>query len=503
MTENDGVDYIAMDKKLEPVTKLLGAHQPQLALDRLLFLMKQGVFEPGELWRAYQRLGTCYFELLEMEKAAGAFWETLTHPLGMPYRKQCEYYSNYLFTLHYLPHASDAFLRERHLAYNQLCENVPKFTHHPHHHHHAKLRIGYIAPTFNKTVVSFFSAELLMRFDRERFDVYLYSLRKAPEDDAFVEDLKKNYIHHWKDFAFEDLSKNVATAIYEDEIDILFDLTVHTEGGRTLQVMKFKPAPVQVAGIGYMSTSGLRDVDYFLSDVHLDPPGQHDEDFAEQLVRLPHSHFCYTPPEHFLWREKFWHPHKEILFGSFNNFAKLNEDILLLWKRILERVPGSRLLLKNSNYRTWTLRRIKDRVRHLGFPMDRVMFEGVTGDYFDRYADVDILLDTYPYTGGGTTCDALICGVPVITKYGSRHGTRFSYSLLANLGLEGLAAASDEEYVEKAVALAGDRELLAVLHEKIPELMKSSPVMDGAGYVRDVEAAYLRMWQAWQEKMAK
>ena len=92
MTENDGVDYIAMDKKLEPVTKLLGAHQPQLALDRLLFLMKQGVFEPGELWRAYQRLGTCYFELLEMEKAAGAFWETLTHPLGMPYRKQCEYY---------------------------------------------------------------------------------------------------------------------------------------------------------------------------------------------------------------------------------------------------------------------------------------------------------------------------------------------------------------------------------------------------------------------------
>ena len=131
------------------------------------------------------------------------------------------------------------------------------------------------------------------------------------------------------------------------------------------------------------------------------------------------------------------------------------------------------------------------------------MFEGVTGDYFDRYADVDILLDTYPYTGGGTTCDALICGVPVITKYGSRHGTRFSYSLLANLGLEELAAASDEEYVEKAVALAKDPELLAVLHEKIPELMKSSPVMDGAGYVRDVEAAYLRMWQAWQEKMAK
>ena len=203
---------------------------------------------------------------------------------------------------------------------------------------------------------------------------------------------------------------------------------------------------------------------------------QHDEDFAEQLVRLPHSHFCYTPPEHFLWREKFWHPHKEILFGSFNNFAKLNEDILLLWKRILERVPGSRLLLKNSNYRTWTLRRIKDRVRHLGFPMDRVMFEGVTGDYFDRYADVDILLDTYPYTGGGTTCDALICGVPVITKYGSRHGTRFSYSLLANLGLEGLAAASDEEYVEKAVALAKDPELLAVLHEKIPSL---SPCLQG------------------------
>ena len=494
------VDYAVMDEKLERVRKLLMEHRPQLALDRLLHLLQQGVFEPGELWRAYYRLATCYFELLDMEKAADAYWVALNHPEGMPYRLQCDYYSNYLFILHYLPHADRAFLRERNFIYDQLCAGAQSYASYP--RHHEKLRVGYIAPTFRETVVSFFSVQLLTRYDRSRFEVYLYSMRPDDRDTPLEQDLAKS-VSKWRSFGMWDDRQAIADTIHGDEIDILFDLTVHTEGGPTLQAMKYHPAPVQIAGIGYMSTSGMRAMDYFLTDVYLDPPGEHDEDFSEALVRLPHSHFCYTPPERVLRRKRFWQPHRTILFASFNNFAKLNEDILLLWKRILERVPKAQLLLKNSSGRTWILRRIKDRVRRLGFPMDRVIIEGNTADYLDRYADVDILLDSYPYTGGGTTCDALLCGVPVITKYGDRHGTRFSYSLLANAGLADLAADNDDAYVEKAVALANDRELLAALHEKIPELMKASPIMDGAGYVRDIEKAYLCMWQAYQARAPK
>ena len=110
---------------------------------------------------------------------------------------------------------------------------------------------------------------------------------------------------------------------------------------------------------------------------------------------------------------------------------------------------------------------------------------------------MDLLLDTYPYVGGGTTCDALYAGVPVVSLYGRRHGTRFGYSLLTNAGLGELAAATEEEYVEKAVALGSDPVLLAALHEKIPGMFRQSPVMDAAGYMRDVQAAYERIWQKW------
>ena len=169
--------------------------------------------------------------------------------------------------------------------------------------------------------------------------------------------------------------------------------------------------------------------------------------------------------------------------------------MLLVWKKILNQVPGSKLLLKNGSLRSWNHRKIVDRLRDLGFKKEQVEIESATADYLDRYMDVDILLDTYPYVGGGTTCDALLRGVPIITKYGERHGTRFGYSLLANVGLSELAARTDEEYVQKAVALANDPSLLVKLHETIATRMKNSPIMNASQYVRSVETAYRMILQ--------
>ena len=491
---SDPVDYAAMDAKLEPVMQLLAAHQPQLALDRLLFLQRQQIFRPHEMWRFYERLALCYFHLLDMDKAQQSYWLAINHTEGLPYRKQCELYSNYLFVLHYVPGVSTSFMTQQHLAYNQLCAQEEQFRHRASARHHAKIRVGYIAPFFIKNVVSFFSVQLMTRYDRNCFEVYLYSL--WPQEDILTEELK-NSVAGWASFTPDVDYRKVTQRIYDDEIDILFDLTVHTEGGRTLQVMRYKPAPVQVAGIGYMSTSGVQAIDYFLTDVYLDPPGEHEEQFAEKLLRLPHSHFCYTPPERFLQCRKTYQLHTPVVYGSFNNFAKITDDMLLLWKEILTRVPDAQLLLKHSNTRTWVIRRVTDRARRLGLPMERITIEGSTADYLDRYMDVDIILDTYPYVGGGTTCDALLRGMPVITRYSERHGTRFGYSLLANIGFEELAAASDEEYVAKAVSLARSPELLPALHAQIEQRMRESPIMDAAGYVRDVEAAYQQIWQTW------
>ena len=492
------MDYIAMDKKLEPVVKLMLAKKPQMALERLQFLIHQGVFLPEEMWRVYQRMGDCYFALLEPEKTREVLWECLTHPVGMPLRKQQEIYSNYLFISHYHPLVSDEELREKHFLYNQLMANNVLFHHRK--RKHAKLRIGYLAPMHCRNVVSFFSVHLMTAYDRSRFEVYLYSFEE--ENDALTVQLKEQ-TDGWQVFPASMMRREMAEKIYQDEIDILVDLGVHTYGGRTLQIMGYRPAPVQMAGIGYMSTSGMTAIDYFLTDRYCDPPGQNDEDFTEKLIRLPHSHFCYMPPERILYCKGVYKLHDPVWFGSFNNIAKINESVLRCWREILRRVPGSMLLIKNASHSVWNLTALRQKMRRLGFPDDQYILEQGSADYLDRYLDVDIVLDTYPYTGGGSTCDALLRGMPVITRYGKRHGTRFSYSLLANVGLEDLAASSDAEYIEKAVALANNPERIKRIHAELPQIMMKSPIMNIKDYVDTVENVYERIWQQWLVRAGK
>lgn len=486
------MDYIAMDRKLEPVIKLYTAHKPKLALDRLRFLLNQGIFLPEEMWRVYQRMGDCFFDMLEIDKAREVYWYCLTHAEGMPLRKQQEIFSNYLFISHYSTRISDEELREKHFIYDQLLQRSVMFTHRK--RKHKKLRIGYLAPMHCKNVVSFFSVHLMTTYDKSRFEVYLYSL--MGQDDDLTKQLQEE-TDGWYIFPANMKRREMAEKIYRDEIDILVDLGVHTAGGQTLQIMGYKPAPVQMAGIGYMSTSGMTAIDYFLTDRYCDPLGENDEDFSEKLIRLPQSHFCYMPPERILHCKGVYKLHSPIWFGSFNNIAKITEPMLLCWKEILNRVPGARVLIKNASSSVWNLAALRQKMRRVSFPEERYVLEKGSHDYLDRYLDVDIVLDTYPYTGGGSTCDALLRGMPVITRYGKRHGTRFGYSLLANVGLEDLAAGSDEEYIEKAVALAKDPERIKRIHAELPAKMMASPIMDVKEYVKTVESAYEQIWQRW------
>ena len=168
-----------------------------------------------------------------------------------------------------------------------------------------------------------------------------------------------------------------------------------------------------------------------------------------------------------------------------------------LWREILCRTPGSRLILKNTGERMAEERRLRRMAARIGFSEGEVEFRSGTSDYLAQYLDVDIALDTYPYPGGGTTCDALFMGVPVISLYGERFGSRFGLSLLSALGLPELAAATGDEYVEKAAALAASPETLDALHEGLRERMKASPLMDGLGYTREVENLYEKAWQEW------
>ena len=279
--------------------------------------------------------------------------------------------------------------------------------------------------------------------------------------------------------------------IRDDEIDILFDLNGHTDHNR-LPVAAYRPASVQLSGIGDVSGTGLDCFDYFLSD---ETCAGDENYFVEKLLKLPHSHFCHEAstklePAPFPPCVK----NNFVTFGCFNQFHKITDSMLRAWKKILDAVPASRLLLKNKIINTDDGKIfVGERLKNFGFDLDRVELRGTSKTWLAEYADIDVALDTFPYTGGVTSCEALYMGVPVVSLYGARHGSRFGLSILKNVGLEELAVASYDEYIARAVMLAGDRELLTLLRKNLRGMMKNSPLMDSELYLREIQAAFKKI----------
>ncbi len=441
-------------------------------------------------WAFFEAKGMTCLNTGRIQEGLENLRRALFSPEGMPLLSQRRIASNYLVDLHYPDYVSDFEMYDAHALYDKLFLKDIAFHHKK--NYKTKLRIGYLSPNLMTHIVLNFVIQLFTLYDKKRFEVYLYQTGKRHDE---VSDWLMNMTDGWRDLSGLN-AHEAAQKIYDDDIDILFDLAGHTEGGATLQICAYKPAPIQLCGIGWFDTTGLSAIDYFLSDIYCDPP-ENDALFTEKLIRLPHSHFCYTPPETVLRCKAEYHVHSPIVFGSFNNFDKITDKMLRAWKRLLQIVPGSKLLLKNV-YRTMDrVEHMKKRLLTFGFRAEQIDVRPGSFNYLDEYMDMDIALDTYPYPGGGTTCEALYMGVPVVTRYGQRHGSRFGYSLLKNMGLGELTALSEDEYIRIATALAGDRALLEGLHSSLRTMMEKSPLMDAKGYVRDVESAYEKIWKDW------
>lgn len=409
---------------------------------------------------------------------------------------QRTYYGAALFKLNALDlPAREVY--EKSLGYAELFRDVQPYIHYGRRKKN-KIRIGYISGDFCEHVMLYFIWPFLAGFDSSQFEVYVYNLGKHDQYSAFLQSL----VTEWRDLSdhARDMER-IAREIYADEVDILFDLAGHTAASG-LAALAWKPAPVQISGLGYMATTGLPAVDYFVTDHFCDPEGSGSEAvYVEKLLRLT-SQFCYNGFAHLPSstgtpaRMKGY-----IQFASFNQYAKLQDNMLLAWREIMERVPNARLLLKNKAYGKCGVAALAhERLKCLGFDMNRVQFEVATRDYMQRYLDVDIALDTFPWPGGGTTCDALYMGVPVVSLYTERHSTRFTYSLLANIGLGELASTRIEDYIEAAVALANNIDLLDALHREIRDRMKTSPVMDQERYIREMEDCYRAIWAEWEAR---
>ncbi len=410
--------------------------------------------------------------------------------------QRCEFHGGLIFTLLMHPGFDAMAIRRELDCFNvqQALPRAPQVV--PHGNDRSperRLRIGYVSPDFRDHVVGRNILPLFLHHDHEPFEIYCYaSLSNSDAMSARFQSLAD----HWRDItALSDTQ--AADLIRQDKIDILVDLALHTDGSRVM-VLAYKPAPVQVTFAGYPGSTGLAAIDYRLTDVHLDPPGEHDEWYSEKSIRLPETFWCFDP----LGMDFPVSPlpaaaNKFITFGCLNNSWKINEQCLALWAKVLVAVANSRLvlLLPEGSIRE----RVAQIMKSHGVDPARLHFVSrrPRGGYMQLYHQIDIGLDTWPYNGHSTSLDSYWMGVPAVTLVGKTVVGRAGLSQLTNLGLNELIARDPEQFVQIAGELAQDIPRLNELRAGLRERMKVSPLMNATAFARNIESAYRQMWRNW------
>ncbi|MFC3227254.1 tetratricopeptide repeat protein [Marinibaculum pumilum] len=353
------------------------------------------------------------------------------------------------------------------------------------------LRIGYMSGDFNFHSASDGFGSVLLHHDRSRFHVTLYS--NSDHEDSRTEEFIKVADRYVRARMMSD--DRLAALIRQDEIDVLVDLSGHSAGNR-LPVFARRPAPVQATGWGYATSTGLQAMDYLLADRWL-VPWESDRFYTEEIAvlpcvlsfRVPERLPALSPPP---CVDKGF-----VTFGNFNRIVKASPSCLEAWARILQRVPGSRLLLKCMTFDDAEVRRsVLDRLVGFGAAEDQVVLRGSSSraEQLQMHAEVDIALDSFRNNGGVTTCEALAMGVPVVTLCGDVPVSRNGASIMAGLGCPEWIAHDIADYVEKVCGLAADPSRLVDIRKGLRQLLLSSPLGNNRRYTREVEAAYRRMW---------
>ena len=407
-----------------------------------------------------------------------------------------EVFSNYLFLQQHLPGADGLALLDAHRAYAARFEAAAPA---PPAHGNSReadrvLRVGLVSADFCAHPLANFLEPVLARHDRSQ--VELICLSNSPQQDETTLRLRAladgwQLLHGLSDHGAAELVRSLS-------IDILIDLSGHTAGNR-LGLFILKPAPLQLTWLGYIGTTGLRAIDARITDALADPPGLAEAWHSEALLRMPHSQWCYRP-------------HAEappvsappfaakgfVTFASFNNVAKLSDELLDLWGCLLAELPSARLLVAGAPPGV-ARQRMVDRLAGQGVSASRLDFRERTsvGAYLGLFGEADIALDAFPYQGGTTTCDALWMGVPVLSLTGQRSVARSGVSLLGTVGLQDWVLDTPQAFLAQARKWAGNAPDLGSLRLDLRARIKNSPLMDETGFVRDWEALLRKAWRAW------
>lgn len=400
-------------------------------------------------------------------------------------------HSNRVFALNYLPDLDAATIAEEHRQWaahhvSALYPSAPPplvgAT-------GRRLRVGLMSPDLRCHPVAYLLQPYLAHYDRRAIEIFIYS--DVATGDRLTAELRQQ-VDHWHDIAGHS-HQDVADLVRQHALDLLVDLAGHSARHR-LPVFAMKPVPVQASWIGYFNTTGLASIDYFVTDPASTPPelAQH---FTERALYLPASRFCYVlpayaPPVAPLPALRTG----QVTFGCFNNLAKLNARVISTWAEILKRNDRSRLVLKALALNDAQVGAdLREQFAAHGISPERLELRGHSPhpQMLAEYADIDIALDPFPFSGGMTSCEALAMGVPVLTLCGQTLAGRQSHSLLLALQLASWSCSDIDQYIARAVALSQNLPDLAQLRSELRQRFSSSPAGDAPQFARQVDALWL------------
>lgn len=353
-----------------------------------------------------------------------------------------------------------------------------------------ELRVGMLSPDFRAHSVAYFLEPLLREL--RGVHVTLYALHHR--DDKVSRRLA-SLASAWRPVAWQE-DGAIADLVRRDNIDVMIDLAGHTQENR-LGVFQIGAAPIQMTYLGYPNISGLGSMDFRIADAVTDPEGVDAGREGERTVRLRPPFLCYKPETTAPEPSRSGGP--GVTFGSFNNTRKLNADVIRVWARVLNEVPGSRLMLKAQALQEAELQQeLLGRFGALGIAPERVELRGGEAsvvEHLRQYERVDVGLDPFPYNGTTTTCEALWQGVPVVTLLGQTHAGRVGATLLGALGLDQLIARDEDAYVRIATTLARDEDKLKAWRSGLRATMAASRLCDATGFAAEFAAMLRRVWR--------
>ena len=446
--------------------------------------LRKAISLAPNLTQAQCNLGSVQIASGEIDEAVVTFQQALQ---VSPNSK--EVFSNLLFCMHFGNRWREQEIYEYHLKWAQLFE-VPKLSqpalYQRKHLPAGKVpRIAFISPDLYAHPVTLFLRPLIANWPHKSLGLVFYASVKRPDDATHWFEQQANL---WVDISgMTDV--HAAHRIAQDEVDILIDLSGHT-GENRLSVLAHRPAAVQASWLGYFDTTGMQSVDYLIADSMCVTP-QMEPFFTEKVLRLPDDFVCFDPtidaPE---VSELPASSKGYITFGSQNQLAKVTDEVLDLWAKVMHQTPQSRLMFQAKAFNDHeVIRRYSDKFVQRGIESVRIDFiAGCTRQQIlQNYCKVDIALDPFPCAGGTTTCESLWMGVPVVTLLGDRFGGRHSASHLSTVGLSQLIAQDPEQYLKIVRDLCADLPHLAKLRAGLREQMKASPMCDGPRFAKNFE----------------